>query len=86
MENNQKWERLDQVSFIKLKDGGWGLRGGKNLLREGEEVTVTLKNGSTKKETVDKIVWWDDYVAIATIKQIKNPHLAQSPPNTKIQD
>lgn len=61
-----KTKNLDKISYAKLKEG-WGLRGGRHLMKDGATVTVTKRDGTTKTEVIDKIVWWDETAALATI-------------------
>lgn len=45
------------VTFARLPDnGGWGLRGPKSMMIEGEKVTVTKKDGSVAEATVGEFV------------------------------
>ena len=45
------------ITYSKLRDGSWGMRGPKELLIEGQKVSVTKKSGEKKEETVGKILW-----------------------------
>jgi len=53
------------VSYCKLRDGSWGLKG--EGIQQDSEVTVTTKAGKTKTEKVGKIIWQKDKLMIATI-------------------
>lgn len=56
------------ATFLKLRDGSWGLRG-KNLV-EGTWVTVTRKDGAQKKIPVGQVVWTNsDGTNVARIKE-----------------
>jgi len=43
------------VTFTKLRDGSWGLRG--RDLVEGQTVTVTKRSGERQTATVGRVVW-----------------------------
>lgn len=58
------------VTFAKLKDGAWGLRGPRAEVVPGTTVTVTRKDGSTKLAVVGSIVWEDEEAALATISDV----------------
>lgn len=45
-------------TFTKLKSGEWGVRAD-HAIEPGQTVLVTKKDGSTKTETVDTVVWTD---------------------------
>lgn len=52
------------ISFTKLRDGSWGVRG--HGLTEGQQVTVTKKSGGTSTGTVGKVLFTaEDGVKIA---------------------
>ena len=55
------------ISYTKLKDGSWGLRASPEKLTAGSNVTVRKKDGSTKTETVARIIWQGDGVTLASI-------------------
>jgi hypothetical protein len=49
---------MAEVTYTKLRDGSWGLRGAD--IRKGDEgctVTVQKKDGTTKDEVIDRVVW-----------------------------
>jgi DNA end-binding protein Ku len=52
-------------TYVKLRDGSWGLRGA--ALTAGETVTVTKRDGSTKQETVGRILATVRGFTLATI-------------------
>ncbi|MCI1962822.1 MAG: hypothetical protein LKJ18_01815 [Ancrocorticia sp.] len=55
-----------QITWIKLRNGSWGIKGFD--LTEGEQVTVTKKSGETKTVTVGKVIWTGtDGLSIATV-------------------
>jgi len=53
------------VSYCKLHDGNWGLKG--MGLEPNKEVSVQTKAGKTKKEKVGRIIWKNEDISIATI-------------------
>lgn len=54
------------VSYTKLKDGSWGVRG--MNLSPHTQVEVTKKDGSTRTETVGRVIWTGaDGTTLATI-------------------
>lgn len=56
-----------QITYTKLRNGNWGLRGPASAIRAGATVTVTKRSGETKRETVGSVFWSDDSTAIASI-------------------
>jgi formylmethanofuran dehydrogenase subunit E len=44
------------ITYCKLKDGNWGLRSTEKL-RDGDQVQVTKRDGSTKMERVDHKIY-----------------------------
>lgn len=46
-----------KITYTKLRDGNWGVRGPADQVLEGMRVVVTKKSGATKNETVGRIVW-----------------------------
>lgn len=55
----------NQITYAKLNSDEWGLRG-PNLVA-GAVVTVTKKSGETQTETVSRVIWRGNGVALATI-------------------
>lgn len=55
------------VTYTKLRDGSWGLRGPAAALKPGASVTVAKRSGETKTETVGRVLWTGDGVAMTTI-------------------
>jgi hypothetical protein len=43
--------------YAKLKDGNWGVRISGVAPKPGDEVTVTKRDGSTKVETISKVIF-----------------------------
>ena len=46
------------ATFTKLRSGAWGIRA-TTKVAEGDRVEISKKDGTTKMETVAKIVWTD---------------------------
>jgi hypothetical protein len=44
------------ASYTKLKDGSWGVRAS-GKLTDGATVVVSKRDGSTKPETIQKVLW-----------------------------
>lgn len=62
-----------EITYSKLKKSGkWGIRSNVPLT-EGQQVTVTLKSGETKTETVEKVVFANEseQVWIAAIRETR---------------
>lgn len=66
----------DKPTWIK-RDGEWRIHGPASMLREGAEVTVFKRNGTTSRERVERVIWTgkdgDVGVAIATISSASKP-------------
>ena len=56
------------ISYTKLRSGGWGVRGPASDVRESAIVTVTKRDGTSKQETVSRVLWSGDGIAIASIR------------------
>ena len=63
------------TTYTKLKNGEWGIRG-EEITKgmEGCSVEVRKKDGSTKKEVIEKVVWRGNGVGIAAIVQRPIPN------------
>ncbi len=55
------------VAYRRLRSGAWGVAGPADIVREGESVTVSKRDASTKVEQVGTVVWTDGSTAIAAI-------------------
>lgn len=53
------------VTYSKLRDGTWGLRGPVGELVAGATVTVSRRDGTTRTETVGRVLWHDATTALA---------------------
>ena len=54
-------------SYIKMKDGSWGVRISSGNVKPGSSWLVTKKSGGTASEKVDKVVWKGGGVSLCTI-------------------
>ena len=55
------------TTFTKLRNGSWGVKGAG--LAAGRIVGVAKRDGSHSNVTIDKVIWTDGKVQIASIKQ-----------------
>lgn len=55
-----------KATYKKLKNGGWGIIV-EGSPKEGDKLTVTKKDGSTKAEIVKDILWAGDGKSICSI-------------------
>lgn len=49
-------EKMATATYTKLKDGTWGVRVN-GTVAAGERITVSKRDGSSKTETVAKVLW-----------------------------
>jgi hypothetical protein len=56
------------TTYTKLRSGSWGVRSTERLV-PGQRVTVTKKDGTTKAETIERVIWTDGTVSLASIAQ-----------------
>ena len=54
-------------SYIKMKDGSWGVRISSGNVKPGSSWLVTKKSGGAATEKVDKVVWKGGGVSLCTI-------------------
>jgi hypothetical protein len=54
------------TTYTKLKDGSWRLHTTATV-REGDSVTVTKKDGGTKRETVARVLWGGNGVSLCSL-------------------
>lgn len=57
-----------KATYKQLKNGAWGIRVG-GIVLAGETITVTKRDGSSKVETIGRVLWTGDGVSICTIKR-----------------
>lgn len=53
------------VTFRKLNDDSWGVKGPADVVVEGRIVTVTRSNGATVRKLVGRVLWRDETTALA---------------------
>ena len=58
------------TTFTRLRNGSWGVKG--TGLAAGRIVGVAKRDGSHSNVTIDKVIWTDGKVQIASIKQSAN--------------
>jgi len=56
-----------EITFTKLRNGNWGIRGPQEEIEAGFEVWVTKRNGKQTLVTVDRVLWSGDGIALASI-------------------
>lgn len=71
MAKNDKTDKKSKKSdptctYSKLKSGNWGIRSTQEIAA-GDTVTVTLKDGTSRDEKVERVVWSGDGVWIAAV-------------------
>lgn len=60
---------VGEVRFKRLRNSAWGITGPSALLREGVDVAVTKRDGSTTTATVSRVIWSGDGKAICSIRR-----------------
>lgn len=53
------------ATFTKLRNGTWGVKG--KGLKAGQTCTVTKRDGSISTVAIDRILWSDNEVQIASV-------------------
>lgn len=56
------------ATYTKLKSGDWGIKCPLIDAQPGATIAVTKKDGSTKYETITKIIWKDNDTALCAIE------------------
>jgi hypothetical protein len=56
------------ATYKQLKNGAWGMRV-KGIVLAGEQITVTKKDGSSKVETIGRVLWTGEGISICTIQR-----------------
>lgn len=54
------------TTYTKLRDGSWGVRAPSGT-KAGDLITVTKRDGSTKPERVERVLWQGDGIALCSI-------------------
>jgi hypothetical protein len=58
-----------KVTYAKLRESGdWGVRVEDGEIHPGETVTVSKKNGQTRHEIIDQVIWSSAGVTLASIQ------------------
>lgn len=60
-------------TYMKLHNGGWGVRLDSTAARAGERVLVTRKDGSTHHRTIERVLFVGDGFAIASLVDEDGP-------------
>lgn len=68
------------ATYTLLRDKSWGIRCNV-LVSHGDRVTVTKKDGSSKVETVDKVLWTDNKTYLCSIMHTEKPRSTVSHSN-----
>lgn len=57
------------ATYTKLQSGSWGVRVTGDTPKRGQTVTVTKKDGGTKREIIVRVVWSGNGVHLCAIEQ-----------------
>jgi len=60
------------TTYTKLRSGQWGIRA-EGPVKSGQTVTVQTKAGAQKTETVDRVIWTDGKVTLASVRASGRP-------------
>lgn len=55
------------ISYTKLKSGDWGVRVEGQTVTVNQVVTIRKKDGTTKQETVQRVIWTGNGVQLCAI-------------------
>jgi hypothetical protein len=69
---------MQNISCSKLRDGTWGVRSATEV-KAGQTVTVTKRDGGTKLETINKVVWSGNDIWIASLVASRAPSSLSAP-------
>lgn len=58
---------MQTATYTKLKNGDWGVRVPTESVRDGDTVTVVKKSGDTKTETIARVLWRGNGVALCAV-------------------
>lgn len=59
-----------RTTYTRLKTGDWGLRVCGDAPAPGTTLTVEKKDGSRKQETVERVIWTGNGVALCSIRRV----------------
>lgn len=65
------------ATYTKLRDGSWGIKV-QGSAKAGQAITVTKRDGGTKTETVEKVVWSGEGVAICSVVETRRASSSSS--------
>jgi hypothetical protein len=57
---------MTKTTYTKLRDGSWGVRAPAGT-KAGDPITVTKRDGTTKPERVERVLWEGDGIALCAI-------------------
>jgi hypothetical protein len=60
------------ATYTKLKSGEWGVRV-QGDARVGQVVTVKKRDGTTKTETIEKVVWSGNGISLCAVSRSAKP-------------
>lgn len=66
---------MTTTTYARLRNGEWGLRVQGAIPAPGTTLVVAKRDGSTKQEVVEKVVWSGDGVALCAIARVSAPEL-----------
>lgn len=59
--------RTPKATYTKLRSGAWGVRIEGPAPAEGTTITVTTKAGAVKTETIERVLWSGNGIALCAI-------------------
>jgi hypothetical protein len=59
---------MTTATYTKLQSGNWGVRV-RGEIEAGDRITVTKKDGTTKVETIERVLWTGNGVSLCAINQ-----------------
>jgi len=62
-----------KTTYTKLYNGSWGVRV-EGTVTGGDVVTVTKKDGGTKSETVERVIWSGNGICLCSIGRDSSSH------------
>ena len=67
------------TTFTKLRNGSWGIKGDASRIVDGGLANVYKKDHTTKTVRVEKVIWTNGSIAIASIASDRSPHTTSRP-------
>lgn len=68
------------ATYTKLRDGSWGVRVEGSVPKAGTTVTVSKKDGSSKTETLARLVWSGNGISLWATAAPKTPQAGRRRP------